>query len=96
MGDNYCDAINNRAFCNYDGGDCCASTVKTKKVGQGTPSAATPAGVSNLLAQDHPWVLNNPLSWVCQHSPTGFTVFYCIVFLILLFSGGGGLVLSRV
>ncbi|XP_076854279.1 pregnancy-associated plasma protein A, pappalysin 1b [Brachyhypopomus gauderio] len=32
MGDNYCDAINNRAFCNYDGGDCCYSTVKTKKV----------------------------------------------------------------
>uniref|UniRef100_A0A8C9U8J2 Pregnancy-associated plasma protein A, pappalysin 1a n=1 Tax=Scleropages formosus TaxID=113540 RepID=A0A8C9U8J2_SCLFO len=32
MGDNYCDAINNRAFCNYDGGDCCQSTVKTKKV----------------------------------------------------------------
>uniref|UniRef100_A0A672PB06 Pappalysin-1-like n=1 Tax=Sinocyclocheilus grahami TaxID=75366 RepID=A0A672PB06_SINGR len=32
MGDNYCDAINNRAYCNYDGGDCCHSTVKTKKV----------------------------------------------------------------
>ncbi|XP_012669767.1 pregnancy-associated plasma protein A, pappalysin 1a [Clupea harengus] len=32
MGDNYCDAFNNRAFCNYDGGDCCHSTVKTKKV----------------------------------------------------------------
>lgn len=32
MGDNYCDANNNRAFCNYDGGDCCQSTVKTKKV----------------------------------------------------------------
>ncbi|KAA0716234.1 Pappalysin-1 [Triplophysa tibetana] len=31
MGDNYCDAINNRAYCNYDGGDCCHSTVKTKK-----------------------------------------------------------------
>ncbi|XP_039618674.1 pregnancy-associated plasma protein A, pappalysin 1a [Polypterus senegalus] len=31
-GDNYCDAVNNRAFCKYDGGDCCASTVKTKKV----------------------------------------------------------------
>ncbi|XP_043914113.1 pappalysin-1 [Protopterus annectens] len=30
-GDNYCDAINNRAFCDFDGGDCCASTVKTKK-----------------------------------------------------------------
>ncbi|XP_063051363.1 pregnancy-associated plasma protein A, pappalysin 1b [Engraulis encrasicolus] len=32
MGDNYCDGVNNRAFCNYDGGDCCHSTVKTKKV----------------------------------------------------------------
>ncbi|KAG9353900.1 hypothetical protein JZ751_012024 [Albula glossodonta] len=32
MGDNYCDAVNNRAFCDYDGGDCCHSTVKTKKV----------------------------------------------------------------
>ncbi|XP_030640627.1 pregnancy-associated plasma protein A, pappalysin 1a [Chanos chanos] len=32
IGDNYCDAINNRAYCNYDGGDCCHSTVKTKKV----------------------------------------------------------------
>ncbi|CAL8340710.1 unnamed protein product [Arctogadus glacialis] len=31
MGDNYCDSVNNRAFCNYDGGDCCQSTVKTKK-----------------------------------------------------------------
>ncbi|CAB1318528.1 unnamed protein product [Coregonus sp. 'balchen'] len=31
MGDNYCDSVNNRAFCNYDGGDCCHSTVKTKK-----------------------------------------------------------------
>ncbi|XP_035248204.1 pappalysin-1-like [Anguilla anguilla] len=32
MGDNYCDSVNNRAFCDYDGGDCCQSTVKTKKV----------------------------------------------------------------
>ncbi|KAE8583612.1 hypothetical protein XENTR_v10020598 [Xenopus tropicalis] len=32
MGDNYCDGMNNRAFCNYDGGDCCVSTVKTKMV----------------------------------------------------------------
>ncbi|CAG5867523.1 unnamed protein product, partial [Menidia menidia] len=30
IGDNYCDSVNNRAFCNYDGGDCCQSTVKTK------------------------------------------------------------------
>ncbi|XP_023816397.1 pappalysin-1 isoform X1 [Oryzias latipes] len=32
IGDNYCDPFNNRAFCSYDGGDCCQSTVKTKKV----------------------------------------------------------------
>ncbi|KAK2816134.1 hypothetical protein Q7C36_022405 [Tachysurus vachellii] len=32
QGDNYCDAMNNREYCNYDGGDCCQSTVKTKKV----------------------------------------------------------------
>lgn len=32
MGDNYCDSVNNRAYCNYDGGDCCDSTVKTKEV----------------------------------------------------------------
>ncbi|KAG8447663.1 hypothetical protein GDO86_014973 [Hymenochirus boettgeri] len=32
IGDSYCDGMNNRAFCNYDGGDCCVSTVKTKKV----------------------------------------------------------------
>ncbi|XP_053551737.1 pappalysin-1 [Bombina bombina] len=31
-GDNYCDGINNRAFCNYDEGDCCSTTVLTKKV----------------------------------------------------------------
>lgn len=37
MGDNYCDAVNNRAFCNYDGGDCCQSTVKTKKVSGAAP-----------------------------------------------------------
>lgn len=37
MGDNYCDAINNRAFCSYDGGDCCQSTVKTKKVSGAAP-----------------------------------------------------------
>ncbi|KAM8934565.1 pappalysin-1 [Pelodytes ibericus] len=38
IGDNYCDGVNNRAFCNYDGGDCCVSTVKTKMV---TPFPAT-------------------------------------------------------
>uniref|UniRef100_UPI00398EDE05 pappalysin-1-like isoform X1 n=1 Tax=Pristiophorus japonicus TaxID=55135 RepID=UPI00398EDE05 len=32
VGDNYCDGNNNRAYCSYDGGDCCASTVITKKV----------------------------------------------------------------
>ncbi|GCB62311.1 hypothetical protein scyTo_0000023 [Scyliorhinus torazame] len=32
VGDNYCDGNNNRAYCSYDGGDCCPSTVITKKV----------------------------------------------------------------
>ncbi|XP_051893074.1 pregnancy-associated plasma protein A, pappalysin 1a isoform X3 [Pristis pectinata] len=32
VGDSYCDGNNNRAYCSYDGGDCCASTVITKKV----------------------------------------------------------------
>ncbi|XP_075040806.1 pappalysin-1 [Mixophyes fleayi] len=32
IADNYCDGGNNWAFCDYDGGDCCASTVKTKMV----------------------------------------------------------------
>ncbi|KAF5917655.1 hypothetical protein HPG69_013491 [Diceros bicornis minor] len=48
MGDNYCDAINNRAFCNYDGGDCCASTVKTKKVGQCAPLGSQHLQASQL------------------------------------------------
>ena len=29
IGDNYCDAVNNHANCEYDGGDCCHS-VKAK------------------------------------------------------------------
>lgn len=50
MGDNYCDANNNRAFCHYDGGDCCQSTVKTKKV-----SGAALWGV-------HGWICSDPQS----------------------------------
>ncbi|XP_032771524.1 pappalysin-2 [Rattus rattus] len=30
--DGWCDTINNRAYCNYDGGDCCSSTLSSKKV----------------------------------------------------------------
>ncbi|MGH0117807.1 UNVERIFIED_CONTAM: hypothetical protein FKN15_039978 [Acipenser sinensis] len=50
MGDNYCDAINNRAFCNYDGGDCCASTVKTKKCQIPSPDGTIP--VASTDAED--------------------------------------------
>ncbi|XP_064420709.1 pappalysin-1 [Latimeria chalumnae] len=32
IGDNYCDPGNNRAFCDYDRGDCCTSTVKKNMV----------------------------------------------------------------
>ncbi|XP_074655680.1 pappalysin-1-like [Tubulanus polymorphus] len=28
IGDSWCDAKNNRAYCQWDGGDCCASTVE--------------------------------------------------------------------
>ncbi|XP_074076983.1 pappalysin-2-like [Macrotis lagotis] len=30
--DGWCDTINNRAYCQYDGGDCCSSTLSSKKV----------------------------------------------------------------
>ncbi|KAM9324715.1 pappalysin-2 [Gastrophryne carolinensis] len=29
--DGWCDKINNRAYCQYDGGDCCASTLSSHK-----------------------------------------------------------------
>ncbi|XP_043941906.1 pappalysin-2 [Protopterus annectens] len=32
LGDGWCDTINNRAYCQYDGGDCCSSTLSSKKV----------------------------------------------------------------
>lgn len=28
MGDGFCDAVNNRDVCFWDGGDCCESTVQ--------------------------------------------------------------------
>uniref|UniRef100_A0A8C1L882 Pappalysin 2 n=1 Tax=Cyprinus carpio TaxID=7962 RepID=A0A8C1L882_CYPCA len=31
-GDGWCDTINNRAYCQYDGGDCCPSTLSSRKV----------------------------------------------------------------
>ncbi|KAM6948741.1 LOW QUALITY PROTEIN: pappalysin-2 [Aplochiton taeniatus] len=33
-GDSWCDTINNRAYCQYDGGDCCPSTLSSRKVVQ--------------------------------------------------------------
>ena len=36
QGDGWCDTINNRAYCNYDGGDCCPSTLSSKKVSEDT------------------------------------------------------------
>ncbi|MEE6495991.1 hypothetical protein FKM82_002197 [Ascaphus truei] len=32
LADGWCDTINNRAYCQYDGGDCCASTLSSHKV----------------------------------------------------------------
>ncbi|XP_061653811.1 pappalysin-2 isoform X1 [Phyllopteryx taeniolatus] len=31
-GDGWCDTVNNRAYCQYDGGDCCPSTLSSRKV----------------------------------------------------------------
>ncbi|KAG7524210.1 pappalysin-2 [Solea senegalensis] len=31
-GDGWCDTNNNRAYCQYDGGDCCPSTLSSRKV----------------------------------------------------------------
>ncbi|KAG7258230.1 hypothetical protein CRUP_023800 [Coryphaenoides rupestris] len=32
QGDAWCDVINNRAYCDYDGGDCCSSSLSRNKV----------------------------------------------------------------
>uniref|UniRef100_A0A663EHF5 Pappalysin 2 n=1 Tax=Aquila chrysaetos chrysaetos TaxID=223781 RepID=A0A663EHF5_AQUCH len=32
--DGWCDTINNRAYCQYDGGDCCSSTLSSRKVSE--------------------------------------------------------------
>ncbi|XP_040533986.1 pappalysin-2 isoform X2 [Gallus gallus] len=32
LADGWCDTINNRAYCQYDGGDCCSSTLSSRKV----------------------------------------------------------------
>ncbi|XP_056387996.1 pappalysin-2 isoform X2 [Hyla sarda] len=37
--DGWCDTINNRVYCQYDGGDCCASTLSSNK-GQVIPFGA--------------------------------------------------------
>ncbi|KAM8931049.1 pappalysin-2 [Pelodytes ibericus] len=39
LADGWCDTINNRAYCQYDGGDCCTSTLSSHK-GQVIPFAA--------------------------------------------------------
>ncbi|XP_028987725.1 pappalysin-2 [Betta splendens] len=36
--DGWCDTINNRAYCQYDGGDCCPSTLSTRKVRSSSPA----------------------------------------------------------
>ncbi|XP_053329052.1 pappalysin-1 [Spea bombifrons] len=65
FGDNYCDGVNNRAFCNYDGGDCCVSTVKTKRVTpfpancdlQGECACLDPSAKENIQKSTHPLTL---------------------------------------
>lgn len=79
MGDNYCDSVNNRAFCNYDGGDCCQSTVKTKKVsGIHVPGNKTPPpslGLVPLISGTYGTLGKNPTSCICF---SHFTLLLCI------------------
>lgn len=42
--DGWCDTINNRAYCHYDGGDCCSSTLSSKKVSGGSGPGAGRGG----------------------------------------------------
>lgn len=84
MGDNYCDAINNRAFCNYDGGDCCTSTVKTKKVGQCEPLVGASARLLGVL---EPWSLphaGQPIVLVVLVLPTSFVSYYVSILYLLV------------
>uniref|UniRef100_A0A8C0E906 Pappalysin 2 n=1 Tax=Bubo bubo TaxID=30461 RepID=A0A8C0E906_BUBBB len=41
--DGWCDTINNRAYCQYDGGDCCSSTLSSRKVIPWVSGDLTPA-----------------------------------------------------
>lgn len=41
MGDGWCDFQNNRGYCGWDGGDCCASTVRGGRVRLMFPSLCT-------------------------------------------------------
>jgi len=55
-GDGWCDTINNRAYCQYDGGDCCPSTLSTRKVNKWTfLIAATSHPPAYLLWEEKNW-----------------------------------------
>lgn len=51
--DGWCDTINNRAYCHYDGGDCCSSTLSSKKVSQGSGTGSGWGSVPGMRAA--PW-----------------------------------------
>lgn len=55
MGDGWCDFQNNRGYCGWDAGDCCASTVKGGKVKLMFPSLCT----SHLCRCLDPYAIEN-------------------------------------
>lgn len=55
MGDGWCDFQNNRGYCGWDGGDCCASTAKGGKVKLMFPTLCT----SHLCRCLDPYAIEN-------------------------------------
>uniref|UniRef100_A0A8C3XI38 Pappalysin 2 n=1 Tax=Cyanoderma ruficeps TaxID=181631 RepID=A0A8C3XI38_9PASS len=54
--DGWCDTINNRAYCQYDGGDCCSSTLSSRKVRENLPWPWPGSMDSGVTAVYAPWL----------------------------------------
>ncbi|KAL3989294.1 hypothetical protein ACH3XW_27090 [Acanthocheilonema viteae] len=66
MGDGWCDFQNNRGYCDWDGGDCCASTVRGGRVRMMFPSLCT----SILCQCIDPFAAENTASSLGTDSPS--------------------------
>lgn len=76
--DGWCDTINNRAYCHYDGGDCCSSTLSSKKVSGGSGPGAGRGGAGRSAgnegaprAHSPPWPVRPAFIQFIQRSRRG-------------------------